>query len=152
MACIEAAAAEVSGLLADVPEDAWLDVADGSWTAKDVVGHLAAWSDLLMDGVEALAQNRAGDVQIVDIDAWNADQIAIRRDWMVEQVRSAWEEALARALRLASQLSPAEMSRQRSAPWTEGSTSPSDVFDLWLTHITQHCAGLATWRARNRSA
>lgn len=152
VARIEAADAEVSGLLAGVPEDAWLDVVEGSWTAKDVLGHLAAWSDLLMDGVEALVQNRADDVQIIDIDAWNADQIAARQDWTVGQVRSAWEEALARALRLASQLSPAEMSRRRPAPWTEEPTSPSDVFDLWLMHIAQHCAGLAAWRARNRLA
>ena len=150
MVRIEAAAAEVGGLLVGVPEDAWLDVAEGSWTAKDVVGHLAAWSDLLMDGVEALVQNRADDVQIVDIDAWNADQIAALRDWTVAQVRSAWEEALTRALCLASQLSPDEMSRPRPAPWTEGPTSPSDVFDLWLLHVEQHCAGLAAWQARNR--
>jgi hypothetical protein len=152
VARIEAADAEVSGLLAGVPEDAWLDAAEGSWTAKDVLGHLAAWSDLLMDGVEALVQGRADDVQIVDIDAWNADQVAGRQDWTVEQVRSAWEEALARTLRLASQLSPVEMSRQRPAPWAEEPTSPSDVFDLWLSHAEQHCAELAAWQMRNRSA
>jgi hypothetical protein len=149
---VEAADAEVGGLLAGVPEDAWLDVAEGIWTAKDVVGHLAAWSDLLMDGVEALVQNRADDVQIVDIDAWNADQIAARRGWTVGQVWSAWEEALARALCLASQLSPAEMSRQRPAAWNDDPTSPADVFDLWLLHIEQHRAGLAAWRERNRLA
>jgi hypothetical protein len=142
----------VSGLLAGVPKDAWLDVAEGNWTAKDVVGHLAAWSDLLMDGVEALVQDRADAVQVVDVDAWNADQIAARQDWTVAQVQSAWEEALARALLLASQLSPDEMSSPRPAPWTEGPTSPSDVFDLWLLHVEQHCAGLAAWRARNRLA
>ena len=147
---IRAADAEVSRLLASVPDDAWLDVAEGSWTAKDVVGHLAAWSDLLMDGVEALVQGRADAVPTVDVDAWNAEQIAARRDWTVARVRLAWEEALARALRLASQLSPAEMGRQRPASWTEGPTSPSDVFDLWLLHIEQHQDGLAAWQLRNR--
>lgn len=133
-----------------MPRDAWFDMAEGTWTAKDVVGHLAAWSDLLLDGVEALVQGRAGAVQVVDVDAWNADQIASRKDWTVARVRSAWEGALARALCLASQLSPGEMSRPRPAAWSDGSTSPSDVFDLWLLHIEQHRDGLAAWRARDR--
>jgi hypothetical protein len=150
VARIETAAAEVSGLLAGVPDDAWLEVAQGTWTAKDVFSHLAAWSDLLMDGVEALVQGRADNVQIVDIDAWNADQIAARKDWTVAQVRSAWEKALGRALCLASQLSPDEMSRPRPAAWSDGPTSPSDVFDMWMLHIAQHCDGLVAWRARNR--
>lgn len=149
---IEAAAAKVSGLLAGVPEDAWLKVAEGTWTAKDIVGHLAAWSDLLLDGVEALVQDRADAVQIVDVDAWNADQIAARQDWTVAQVRSAWEEALERALCLARWLSPDEMIGQRPAAWSDAPTSPSDVFDLWLLHIEQHRDGLAAWRTRNRLA
>ena len=152
VARIRAVGAEVSRLLAGVSEDAWLEVAEGTWTAKDVVGHLAVWSDLLLDGVEALVQNRAKVIQTVEIDAWNADQIAARRDWTVAQVRSAWEEALERALRLASQLSPDEMSRSSPASWSEGPTSPSDVFDLWLLHIAQHRDGLAAWRMRNRLA
>ncbi|MFN2168254.1 MAG: TIGR04282 family arsenosugar biosynthesis glycosyltransferase [Anaerolineae bacterium] len=152
VAHIETAATEVSGLLVGVPDDVWLDVAEGNWTAKDVVGHLAAWSDLLMDGVEALVQNRVDDVQVVDIDAWNADQIAVWRNWTVGQVWSAWNAALARALDLAGRLSPAEMSRQRPAPWTEGPISPSDVFDLWLLHVEQHRVGLVAWRTRNRLA
>jgi hypothetical protein len=150
VARIRAAAAKVNRLLASVPDDAWLDVVEGIWTAKDVVGHLAAWSDLLMDGVEALVQGRADAVQAVDIDVWNAEQIAARRDWTVAQARSAWEEALTRALRLAGQLSSDEMDRQRPASWTEGLTSPSDAFDLWLLHIEQHQDGLAAWRVRNR--
>jgi hypothetical protein len=147
---IEAAAAEVNRLLAGAPGGVWLDVAEGTWTAKDVVGHLAVWSDLLMDGVEALVQGRADAVPAVNIDAWNADQIAARRDWTVDQIQSAWEEALARALRLTSQISSAAMNRQCLAPWSDDPTSPSDVFDLWLLHIEQHRDGLAAWRARNK--
>ncbi len=143
---IGATGAEVSRLLAGVPEAAWLDVTEGTWTVKDIVGHLAAWSDLLMDGVEALVQGRADTVQTVDIDAWNADQIAARRDWTVAQVRSVWEKALARALDLARRLPREEMDRQSPAPWIDGPTSPADVFDLWLLHVEQHRDGLAAWR------
>ena len=150
VARIEAAAAKVSGSFVGVPDDAWLDVAEGSWTAKDVVGHLAAWSDLLLDGVEALVQGRADAVQTVDIDAWNAKQIAARRDWTVGQVRSAWDAALARALDLAGRLSREEIDRQSPVPWSDGPASPADVFDLWLLHIEQHHTGLAAWRARTR--
>ena len=94
----EAAAAEVSRLLTGAPDGAWLDVAEGTWTVKDVVGHLAAWSDLLMDGVEALVQGKADAAQVVDIDAWNARQTAARREWTGAQVRAAGEMGLPRRL------------------------------------------------------
>jgi hypothetical protein len=147
---IRAAGTGVTRLLADVSDDTWLDVAEETWTAKDVVGHLAAWSDLLMDGVEALVHGRADTVQVIDIDAWNADQIAARRDWTVAQVRSAWKKALARVLCVAGRLSRDEMDRPSPASWSEGPTSPADVFDLWLSHVAQHRDGLAAWQARNR--
>jgi hypothetical protein len=149
VACVQAAGVEVNRLLAGVPEGAWLDVAEGTWSAKDVVGHLAVWSDLLMDGVEALIWGRADAAETVDIDAWNVYQIAVRRDWTVAQIQSAWSAALARALDLAGRLSREEMDRQSSAPWSDGPTSPAAVFDLWLLHVEQHRDGLAAWREKS---
>jgi rSAM/selenodomain-associated transferase 1 len=146
---IEAANAEVERWLTDLPDKAWLDVVEGTWTAKDVIDHLAAWSENLLDEVEALARGDADAIQAVDIDAWNATQIAIRRDWPVEKVRAAWETTVERALRVAAWLSADEVARHWRVPWTDELVSPADLLGLWLVHIEQHRESLITWRDRN---
>ncbi len=146
---IEAANAEVERWLTGLPDKAWLDVVAGTWTAKDVIGHLATWSEHLLDEVEALARGDADAIQAVDIDAWNATQIAIRRDWPVEKVQAAWETTVERALRVAAWLSADEMARHWRVPWADELVSPADLLDLWLVHIEQHRESLITWRDRN---
>lgn len=116
---IEAASAEVEGRLTGLPDDAWLDAIEGTWTTKDVIGHLAAWSDHLLDEVEALTRGDADAIRGVDVDAWNAAQIAARRDWPAEKVQVAWEATVRRALRVVAQLSADEMARCWRVPWTD---------------------------------
>lgn len=146
---IEKAGAEVAGKPAGLSDDAWLDVVEGAWTFKDVIGHLAAWSDYLLDEIEALARGDADAIQAVDIDDWNVAQIAARRDWPAEKVRAAWEATVRRALRVVAQLSADEMTRRRRVAWTDDPVSPGDLLDLWLLHIEQHRESLTDWRDRS---
>jgi len=150
LARIKAASAEVERRLTGLPDDAWFDVIEGTWTAKDVIGHLTAWSDRLLDEAEALARGDADAIQAVDIDAWNAAQVTARRDWLVEQVRAAWEKTVRRALRVVARLSAAdEMACRWPVPWTDEPVSPADLLDLWLIHIEQHRESLSAWRDKN---
>jgi rSAM/selenodomain-associated transferase 1 len=146
---IEAASAEVERRLTGLPDDAWLDVVEGTWTAKDLIGHLAAWSDLLLDEVEALARGDADAIRTVDIADWNAVQIATRRGWPVEKVRAVWKATVRRALRVATRMSADAVTRHWHVVWTEEPVSPADLLDLWLVHIEQHRESLITWRDRN---
>jgi hypothetical protein len=116
-----------------------------------VIGHLVAWSDHLLDEAEALARGNAEAIQAVDIDAWNAAQVAARRDWPVEQVRAAWERTVRRALRVAARLSADEMVYRWRVPWTDEPVSPADLLDLWLVHIEQHGQALSDWRDKNNN-
>ncbi len=77
--------------------NSWSSLVEGSWTVKDLVGHLAVWSDLLLDQIEALSQNAPENIQQIDIDHWNAAQISARKDWSVIQVRKEWEQSTMRA-------------------------------------------------------
>lgn len=149
---IEAASAEVGGWLTGLPDNAWLDVVEGTWTARDVIGHLAAWSDHLLGEAEALARGDAEAIQAVDIDAWNAAQVAVRRDWPVEKVRAAWKATGRRALRVVARLSADEMARRWRVAWTDEPVSPADLLDLWLVHIEQHREALDAWRDKHEES
>ncbi|MFQ5341094.1 MAG: DinB family protein [Anaerolineae bacterium] len=146
---IEKAGAEVLSKLAALPDTAWLEVVEGTWTTKDVIGHLAAWSDYLLDEVEALARGDADAIRAVDIDDWNAVQIAARRDWPAEKVRAVWEATVRRALRVVAQLSADEMTRRRRVAWTDDPVSPADLLELWLLHIEQHRGSLTDRHERS---
>jgi len=146
---IEKAGAEVASKLTELPDAAWLEVVEGTWTAKDVIAHLAAWSDYLLDEVEALVRGDTGAIQAVDIDDWNAAQIAVRREWPAEKARAAWEATVRRALHVVAQLPADEMARRRRVAWTDAPVSPADLLDLWLLHIEQHRESLTDWHERS---
>lgn len=145
---VETARAEVERLLQGALESAWLETAEGTWTVKDVVGHLAAWSELLLDGVEAVVRGEAEAIQPVDVDAWNAEQIAARQAQPVQQVRAAWMATTERAAVTAAQLSVDQWACRQAVPWADRPMSPSDLYDLWLDHIEQHHAALVAWSER----
>ncbi|MBU0492146.1 MAG: DinB family protein [Chloroflexi bacterium] len=145
---VEAASAEVEEWLAVSPDAAWRDVVEGTWSARDVVGHLAAWSDLLLGEAEALVQDGAGVVEVVDIDAWNAEQVTARRDWSVAQVQAAWRASVERALHVVARLSAEDLARCCPVRWSDEPVSPADLLDLWVNHVQDHREPLAVWRKR----
>jgi hypothetical protein len=55
---LKAARTPVERWIRRVPSDAWLAPRQKLWTRKDLLGHLTAWSDFLLDQVEALRDNR----------------------------------------------------------------------------------------------
>ncbi len=116
---IEKAGAEVASKLTELPDDAWLEMVEGAWTLKDVISHLAAWSDLLLDEVELLVQGHAEAIQVLDIERWNATQVAARRDWPADRVWAAWEATVRRALDVVTQLPADEIARGRRVAWTD---------------------------------
>jgi hypothetical protein len=124
-----------------VTPDRWLETAGRAWTNKEVLGHLAAWSDLLLDQAEALESGRPGSVAAVDVDSWNAAEVARRRAWTVEQMIACWRESVRRALRLAARLSPESLAARWPVAWTTERVSIDQVLRLWVVHVGQHTTG-----------
>ena len=147
---IKSAGVDIDGLLSGMPNDAWYEMVESNRTIKDIVGHLTAWSELLVDEVQALAQDRAETIEAVDIDEWNATEIRARRDWPVKRVWEAWQASVKRACTVAESLPPETLSRQQGAPWTDEDMSIDNIFRLWILHIEQHREALAKWRAKHR--
>jgi hypothetical protein len=138
---VEASVAKVEKWLTGMSDESWSNMIEGMWTAKDLVGHLAVWSDLLLDQIEALAQNTNAIIQEIDIDQWNAAQITVRSDWSIAKVRKEWEQSTMRARSIVKRQPDEIWSSRAVVPWTIEPVSLDELLDLWLLHITQHQDG-----------
>jgi hypothetical protein len=132
-----ASAAVEAWILAVAPDD-WLAPRAGGWSDRDLLGHLAAWSDLLMDQVEALQQERPETVDAIDVHVWNAEQVARRRRSTVEETIAAWRRAAQRVDEVIAGLAPCVGSRRWQVSWTPQQVCIDDLLDLWLVHLDQH--------------
>lgn len=135
---ITASSAGFEKWLARMPEGAWLNQIEGTWTIKDLVGHLAAWSNLLLDQIEALVENNAEKIHLVDIDRWNEAQVSARKEWRAAEVRREWDQSMMRARRIVNSLSQKNLSHRAVVPWTKELVSVEDLLNLWILHLTQH--------------
>jgi hypothetical protein len=135
---ISTSSAELEAWLVRMPQQRWHNQVEGNWKIKDLVGHLAAWSDLLTDQIEDLARGNFENLKHIEIDTWNAAQIEMRRDWPVAKIWQEWKQASHRTQNVIMQL-PAEVYSQRwFVPWDEGQVAIYDLLDLWLLHLKQH--------------
>lgn len=133
-----AAAAVEEWLVQRVAADEQPGRYQAKWTAKDVLGHLAAWSDLLMDEIEALQQDRPETIEVVDVDAWNAVEVARRRSWTPDQMIAEWRRSVQRADTVIGRLLPETWERRWHVAWAPEPVSVEDLLRLWLVHLEQH--------------
>jgi uncharacterized protein (TIGR03083 family) len=92
---LDAAWAELLGLVQKVPEDAVTRpgvVED--WSLKDLLGHIAFWSGRAARTLRCTAAGRPEDAEFGDgedwVDAWNAREFEARKDHEFHQVRAEW--------------------------------------------------------------
>jgi hypothetical protein len=135
---LQAARAPVEEWIQRVAPDAWLAPRAKPWTRKDLLGHLAAWSDFLLDQVEALQLNRPDTIEAIDVDAWNALQIERRRSWTVEETIAAWRRTGRRADKVISALPPDPWDRRWRVAWADEPVSIGDLLRLMVVHLEQH--------------
>jgi hypothetical protein len=140
---LRAAREPVDAWIERVAPGAWLAPGDRPWTRKDLLGHLAAWSDFLLDQVEALRQNRADTIAVVNVEAWNAVEVERRRPWTVEAIIAAWRRSAQRADAVISALPPEAWDGHWCVAWSAEPVSIDDVLRLMVVHLGQHQAGLA---------
>ncbi|HEY8438225.1 MAG TPA: maleylpyruvate isomerase N-terminal domain-containing protein [Candidatus Limnocylindrales bacterium] len=109
---------DVERLLARFRPNDWEVVALGTWTAKDLVGHLGAFEARFADVLATFAgEPVATDLMRTDPATFNDDQAAIRKDWPREAILSELRDAFERGITLARQLPPETWTRVGSIPW-----------------------------------
>jgi hypothetical protein len=109
------------------PDD-WGRIALGTWTAKDLLGHLGAFevrfADQLAPFVGASVET---DLPSADPRTFNDDQAAVRQDWPVERVMGEFLEAHERVMRHAARISPEVWRETGTIPWYGAEYSLNDL-------------------------
>lgn len=115
----------------------------GEWTAKDVLGHLADWEWVGVEGLRHMASGESPLVElVVDLDAWNREHVAARRDRPWEAVLQdllAARQALLDALQA---IEPALLGQRFPFPWG-GEGTPVDWLAVYPAHDREHAEELA---------
>jgi hypothetical protein len=140
---LRSASREVEAWIRRVEPDRWQAPFGKTWTNQDLLGHLAAWSDFLIDQVEALQQDRPGEIEAVNVDAWNAAQIAGRRGRTADQIVEEWRRAAQRAIDVVSGLPADAWRRDWPVAWSADPVSIEVLIGLWLGHLEHHRSRMA---------
>ncbi|MEA2520339.1 MAG: hypothetical protein QOF49_2419 [Chloroflexota bacterium] len=98
--------ATIDALIGRMRPDDWDEIALGTWTAKDLLGHLGAFEVRYAEILAPFAgESPATNLLSAPPETFNDDQAAIRRNWSVEAVVSELREAHGRTLALVDRIS-----------------------------------------------
>jgi hypothetical protein len=122
---------------------------EGIWVAKDLIGHLTAWEQLLVQPLQSLVDGGAFVPEIIsDHDAFNMQQAGKRKDWTIidviresDTVRTAILDALSKVTEEQSQL-------VLPAPWG-GEQTLTHLIDGLRWHEDEHAQCIHRWVNQN---
>jgi hypothetical protein len=137
----DAAAATVETWIARVGTG-WDGPTGTAWSDTDLLGHLSAWSDFLLDQVDALLSGRAGTIAAINVDTWNAEQVERRCGRTAREAVDEWRRAARRARDVVRGLSDEARRRRWAVAWSVSPVTIDDLLALWILHIEQHGARL----------
>jgi hypothetical protein len=117
----------------------------GTWTVKDVIGHVADWEVFGVEGLRHMAAGRTAEPlpveHIVDIDAWNEAHVVARREQPWLQVWAVLSQARKDLDEVLEDMGATALSRRFLFPWGSGGTA-YDWLCVYLRHDREHAAGL----------
>lgn len=120
-----------------------------SWTAKDVLAHIAAWDEVVTERIECVVAGREEEIIVftgADEDARNAAFHAERKDWSLRQTVDTL--MMVRADFLAAQARLPDEAFYRLRHFPEGEAPVHEWAQWRARHDVAHAADLATWRER----
>ena len=123
---IQAGRDRLAETLARFDDASMLERVDDDWTRKDVLAHLGAWEERVVDLMAMLRAGEAPD-DIDDTDAFNGRLLAAHRDVPLDRVRRSEQEAWERLLALVEGASDRELFDGERFAWTGG-----DPFADWI--------------------
>jgi len=96
---------------------------EGIWTIKDVLGHISAWEQTLLEPLAAFAIGRPFIAEIIpDHDAWNLGQSARRSSCSYSEICKEMETTRQELLAVLSSLSKDQWEQSFLAPWGDQNT------------------------------
>jgi uncharacterized damage-inducible protein DinB/predicted RNase H-like HicB family nuclease len=140
VAALDAAREELLAAAALIPpEERASRPVCGRWTLRDVLGHVADWEWVGVEGLRDMAAEQAPQVEhIADIDAWNQAHYEVRRDQPWEKVWADLHAARQALLEALSGISQAALDQSHPFPWGQEGTA-----HRWVSVFVEHDRGHA---------
>jgi hypothetical protein len=110
--------ADVVRTIRRLAPDDWTAIALGTWTTKDLVGHLGAFEVRMADVLATFAAGEAPTaLMTADRRTFNDDQAAIRSAWTVDAVMTEFEAAHERVMDHARRIAADVWRETGTIPW-----------------------------------
>ncbi len=122
------------------------------WTLKDLLGHIAAWDEESLRVIQAFAMQAEPKYSYSisernDYAVWNAEQIEVRRERKLEQIRDEFENARRDLIQVIEGVTDQVLMRPKITPWSKVRTG-FELIDETAEHDREHAADLASWRKK----
>ncbi|WP_083776121.1 DinB family protein [Sphaerobacter thermophilus] len=120
----------------------------GSWSVRDVTGHLADWHREMLDAAEhILGGPKPRHHPIKHTQSFNTMSAAVRGTEPWEQVAADLEAARDRALAFLDRLTPEQLGAIGPFPWGEVGRLHRLIEEM-VEHVDEHAAQVGEWRLR----
>jgi uncharacterized damage-inducible protein DinB len=133
---------------------------EGTWTIKDLIGHLTAWELALLTPLKAssrsldpdnIRDDKITDVDIEDVliadhDAWNAAQAQKRARWSLARVLDEYHAVRQELLQTLQDLEQTQWEINRTAPWGEQAPLENLLSGLVWHESDEHLKSINFWK------
>jgi hypothetical protein len=121
---------------------------EGSWTIKDLLGHITAWELACLEPLERFTVSGSFQCAVIpDHDAWNAVQSALRREAAPQAVIAEMQAVRQRLEAAAFACTPAKWAQTLHLPWGDHATL-AGMLDGLAWHEEEHLKSITAWRSR----
>lgn len=109
---------DIDGLIDRLEPAEWDAIALGTWTTKDLVGHLGVYEVRFVEVLTQLVGDEPGTALVrAPLATFNDDQAAIRRDWPVDAIVSELRDAHRRVMELVPRIAAERWREVGTIPW-----------------------------------
>ncbi len=133
---------ELIGAIQGLPDDKMTAIVAGDWSAKDTMGHIAAWDEFTVADLKRIARGRLpclAAFRETEVDSWNAFLIRPRKLFPLPQIRAEFEEARAEMMAAIGDLPEALLAEGQMA---------RTIFLIMANHEKDHARQVREWRER----
>lgn len=124
----------------------------GEWSVKDLLAHFIAHEQRALDQLNAARRGEPYVWSELSNDAYNAQQVQVRRVLTSEQMRAAWDESFAQVIASVEALSDADFEPTGSVCILLDDTIDGALANNSYEHYLEHLPEVVHWAKRVRQA
>ncbi len=119
---------------------------EGTWTIKDLLGHLASWDETMLKPLQNYAAGEGFEVTVLEnFLVWNDEQAAQKRDLPLDKIREQFIQVREELVTVAKHLSDEQLNQQIVFSWGGKGTVAKGLWGL-CEHEWEHIHTIQKWR------